>query len=320
MKDLICHHLQLPTRDNRDFANALRPKPLLRPRRSSPGTYLAVAHINAFGLPVFRLGHSFPIEVLPAFALHLIDPYVVRLSSCKCLTPARRQLLPVLASLCDDLLHPFELFIGNDRLMPSPDLQDLHLDVVQHLLLLKVIRHILLMICKHADIDRVLEYTVDIYLMPVRSAGRRLYPSLFKFPHDPTQSPAFGIPFEDLTDSVCLLRIHDKFPSYTVVAQYIAIPIDHAFLHGCLLSSFYTGRCFPALVLGKGRHDCEPQFSIWIKCLDSVTDKIDLDIVLASLKTLLGKSFIVRSMRGKTLFVSSFLMSGSLPKSIFGRT
>ena len=48
--------------------------------------------------------------------------------------------------------------------MPSPDLQDLHLAVVQHLLLLKVIRYVLLMICEHADIDRVLQHTVDIRL------------------------------------------------------------------------------------------------------------------------------------------------------------
>ena len=115
--------------------------------------------------------------------------------------------------------------------------------------------------------------------MPLCISHRSPDPPLFKLPFDSLKAFSLRIHIINQPYRLRLVFIYYIVAPVPVVAEHISASIDDAFFHGCLLAVFYTNRCFPALILGKRGHNGKPQFTIRVKCLNPVTDEIDLNHV-----------------------------------------
>lgn len=102
----------------------------------------------------------------------------------------------------------------------------------------------------------------------------------FQLVLDFCQAAAIQIHIVDEPDGSGLLRVDNHFLAHTVIAQNIAVAIDHTVVHGGLLTALDTDGSFAAFVLGQCCHDGEPKLTITVKCLNAVIDKVHLDAML----------------------------------------
>ena len=186
----------------------------------------------------------------------------------------------IICLISHELLHPFKFFYGDDGFVGTLHLGEFNFTVILHFLLFQIILHIFLVVSHDTAVEGIFQDMGNDRGMPFLHALRSFISPPFQLVLDFDQATAIQIHIVDKPDRLSLLRVDDHFLAHTVIAQDVAVSVDHAVVHGSLLTAFHTDRSLAAFILGQSSHDGEPKLTITVECFDAVIDEVHLDTML----------------------------------------